>query len=149
MSGRGGDIRSATGARRMGLAVIGALTVALLLSSAPALALSQRGHVFNSTFGSGGSAADEFSNPSGVAVNESTGDVYVADQGNNRIRMIALDGGVTTLAGNGNFGLVDGSGGPHGTAEFDAPTGVAVDGSGNVYVADFYSSCLLYTSRCV
>jgi DNA-binding beta-propeller fold protein YncE len=76
----------------MGLAVIGALTVALLLSSAPALALSQRGHVFNFPFGSGGSGPGEFSNPAGVAVNESTGDVYVADQGNNRVEQFGPEG---------------------------------------------------------
>ena len=42
----------------------------------------------------------------------------------------------TTLAGNGTFGFVDGTGGPGGTTQFRNPTGVAVDTAGNVYVAD-------------
>jgi DNA-binding beta-propeller fold protein YncE len=58
---------------------------ALLLWSAPALALSQRGHVLSFSFGTGGSGEGQFFEPGGVAVNESTGDVYVADRGNNRV----------------------------------------------------------------
>lgn len=93
----------------------------------------------NGTGGSGGSAA--FNNPLGVAI-DSLGNVYVADTSNNRIREIAPNGTVTTLAGNGTSGHVDGTGGAAGTAEFDSPQGVAVDASGNVYVADKYNSCV-------
>lgn len=59
---------------------------ALLLWSAPALALGQRGHEFSFSF-QGGEGA--FGNPSGVAVNESTGIVYVADSGNERVQRFA------------------------------------------------------------
>jgi DNA-binding beta-propeller fold protein YncE/Tol biopolymer transport system component len=64
------------------LCVVGA---GLLLWSAPALALSQRGHVFGFSFGAEGKGAGEFLHPSGIAVNNSTGDVYVADRANNRV----------------------------------------------------------------
>jgi sugar lactone lactonase YvrE len=51
---------------------------------------------------------------------------------------------VTTLAGNpsSSSGSVDGTGGPNGTARFGSPLGVAVDGSGNVYVADEGCACI-------
>jgi hypothetical protein len=61
------------------------------------------------------------------------GIVIVADRLNHRIRKIAADGTVTTLAGTGEAGYADG---PGNSARFDAPSGVAVDGEGNVIVAD-------------
>lgn len=79
-----------------------------------------------------GSAA-QFNGPSGVAV-DSAGNLYVADTGNDTIRKITSGGVVTTLAGNPGFAsYADGSGS---TARFNSPYGVAVDASGNVYVAD-------------
>lgn len=61
------------------------LLAALLLCCKPALALSQRGHVFSFSFGSEGKAEGQFAHPSGIAVNDSTGDVYVADRYNDRV----------------------------------------------------------------
>ncbi|MHB8418394.1 MAG: NHL repeat-containing protein [Myxococcales bacterium] len=72
--------------------------------------------------------------PVGVKVSAG-GEVYIADQGNQRIRLLS-GGSVQTLAGNGQAGFADGTGGPNGTAEFDSPTGVALDGLGDCYVAD-------------
>ena len=64
----------------------------------------------------------------------SSGTVYVADLGNHRIRRIDTSGNVSTLAGTGTAGFADGAAL---TAKFSSPHGVAVNGSGNVYVADF------------
>lgn len=83
-----------------------------------------------STNGTGTSAS--FSNPSGIAIDVS-GNIYVADQGNNLIRMITSLGVVKTLAGSGASGSINGEGT---AASFTNPYGVAVDAYGNVYVAD-------------
>lgn len=79
-----------------------------------------------------GSAA-RFYYPTGVAV-DSGGNVYVADSINHTIRKITPAGIVTTLAGTAqSAGSADGVGA---AARFDYPNGIAVDGAGNVYVAD-------------
>ena len=81
--------------------------------------------------GTGTSA--RFNAPEGVAVN-SAGVVYVADTISDTIRKIEAGGVVTTLAGfYGSLGAVDG---PGPTARFAYPFGVAIDASGNIYVAD-------------
>jgi len=76
--------------------------------------------------------AAQFRNPTGVAV-DAKGNVYVADFSNNRIRKITSGGEVDTLAGTGTPGSKDGAGT---SAQFNEPTGVALDAEGNVYVAD-------------
>jgi streptogramin lyase len=83
-------------------------------------------------FADGTGTAAQFNTPNGVAVDR-FGYVYVSDYGNNRIRKITPQGVVSTLAGTGAAGIVNGSGS---TAQFSAPIGIAVDGSGNIYVGD-------------
>jgi kumamolisin len=88
--------------------------------------------------------ASEFNQPEGVAVDPTTGNVIVADTGNNMIRKITLSTShVSTLAGsstftnvNGtmvNYGWIDATGG---AAYFNGPVNVAIDPSGNIYVTD-------------
>jgi kumamolisin len=74
-----------------------------------------------------------FNFPSSIAV-DASGNLYVADAQNNAIRKVTQAGVVTTLAGQtGVAGLVDGTGK---FAQFNFPSGIAVDSSGNIYVAD-------------
>jgi len=73
-----------------------------------------------------------FYRPRGVAV-DGSGNVYVGDRSNHLIRKITSAGVVTTLAGSGSQGSANGTGT---AASFNNPSGVAVDGSGNVYVGD-------------
>ncbi|MET0982292.1 MAG: NHL repeat-containing protein [Telluria sp.] len=80
----------------------------------------------------GAGAAAAFHTPSALAFDHA-GNLYVADTGNHAIRKIAPNGSVTTLAGGGQPGHLDGKGR---AARFHAPVGIAVDPRGNVYVAD-------------
>ena len=69
---------------------------------------------------------------------DGSGNVYIADSNNHRIRRIDADGTITTVAGTGTGGF-SGDGGPATAAQLDFPTGVAVDGSGNLYIADVFN----------
>jgi sugar lactone lactonase YvrE len=78
-------------------------------------------------------AAARFNDPQGIA-NDSAGNIYVADTFNYTIRKIRPDGSVTTLAGTpGVRGTADGVGA---AAQFCEPVGIAIDSTGNLYVAD-------------
>jgi NHL repeat len=73
----------------------------------------------------------ELSDPCGIAV-DSAGNIYIADQNNNRIRKAAPGGNITTAIGNGTAGFT-GDGGSPTQAEIMAPCGVAVDAAGDIY----------------
>jgi hypothetical protein len=86
--------------------------------------------------GDGGPAiAAEFYNPMGVVV-DNYGNIYIADDLNQRIRIINTSGIISTFAGNGTSGFF-GDGGPATSAEFYGPGGLALDASGNIYIPDF------------
>jgi trimeric autotransporter adhesin len=86
--------------------------------------------------GDGGPAtAAGLSNPYGIAF-DTSGNMYIADTLNNRIRMVStITGIISTVAGIGSFGY-SGDGGPATLAALSGPSGVAVDVSGNIYIVD-------------
>src|SRR5690606_12113851 len=84
-------------------------------------------------FADGSASTAAFNDPSGIAV-DGSGNVYVSEQGNHRVRKITPSGVVSTLAGSGTTGSVNGTGG---SARFHYPLGMAIDASGNLYVADY------------
>ena len=88
----------------------------------------------------GPAVSAELNLPSGITEQVSTQTIYFSDSGNNVVRkivnptMIKTDI-ITTYVGNGTSGY-KGDGGPASKAELDAPTGVAIDSQGNLYIAD-------------
>jgi sugar lactone lactonase YvrE len=85
--------------------------------------------------GDGGPATSaSLSFPQGVAV-DSAGNLFIADSWNNRIRLVDTAGMITSVAGNGMAGF-GGDGGPATSASLLFPSGVAVDGAGNLFIAD-------------
>jgi sugar lactone lactonase YvrE len=104
--------------------------------------------IFPAGFGGDGGAATAafLAQPSAVA-RDSAGNLYIADTGNDVIRRVSSTGVITTVAGvrptctSGPFACVhhpgySGDGGPATKAELNGPTGIAVDGHGNLYIAD-------------
>lgn len=84
--------------------------------------------------GDGGPASQALlRSPGGVAI-DSQGRLYISDGGNNRVRMVS-NGNITTVAGTVSPGYT-GDGGPATSAYLDSPGGVAIDSSGNLYIAD-------------
>jgi len=81
----------------------------------------------------GPAASAQLNAPQGIAV-DSAGNLYIADSGNHSIRKVS-GGVVTTVAGTGTPGF-SGDGGPAASADLNAPQGVALDTSGNLYIAD-------------
>jgi len=86
-------------------------------------------------FADGTGTAAKFDSPAGIAV-DASGNVYVGDEFNHRIRKITSTGVVSTFVGNGTVGFTDGAGA---TVQFQNPFGVTLDASGNLYVGDTYN----------
>lgn len=83
-------------------------------------------------YANGTGTSAKFNVPAGLAIN-ATGDIFVADLENNRIRKISPSGVVSTYAGNGANGLVNG---PAGSASFSSPSAIVSDPYGNLYIVD-------------
>ncbi len=79
-------------------------------------------------------AVFHFGTQPGLAIDK-TGDIYLADDGNNRIREITPDGTINTVAGNGLFRF-SGNGGPAVDATLNDPIGLLGDSSGNIYISE-------------
>ena len=101
-------------------------------------------------YGDAGPATSAYLNqPYGVAV-DSGGNIYIADFGNNVIRAVAAsNNNIYTAAGDGygagsgaGAGNYYGDGGPANGAEFNGPSSVALDASGNLYIADSYNNAI-------
>jgi hypothetical protein len=93
------------------------------------------GNGVGSFSGDGGPAtAAELNEPIAIAIDLS-GNIFIADFGNNRIRLVNTSGTVSTLAGNGGAGFM-GDGGPATAAELYLPQGVAVSAIGEVFISD-------------
>ena len=83
----------------------------------------------------GAAAAAQFSSPTSLAV-DAAGNLYIADSYNHRVRKVdAASGNISTIAGTGTQGF-SGDGGPAAAAQLSFPYGTAVDGAGNLYIAD-------------
>ena len=100
---------------------------------------------FGSWFsGDGGPAtAARLNGAKGVAV-DGAGNLFIADNGNHRIRKVDAAGTISTIAGSGETGLIggggfSGDGGPATAALLDVPYGVALDGAGNLFIADTHN----------
>lgn len=79
-----------------------------------------------------------FNLPFALAIDKED-NLYVSDHRNNRIRKITPEGVVSTIAGSGEAGFLDGSAL---VAKFNGPTGIAVDDQGNVYVSEYYNNTI-------
>jgi len=142
-SGKAGGFKAGTGIA----ATFKAPTALAALATGGAVVVDQEAHLVatvsatakvavlagsgSAGFVNGKGIVARFSSPGGVAV-DGAGIVYVADTGNRRIRRIAKDGTVTTLAGSGKDAVTDG---PGALAAFRGPAAIAVDRAG-IYVGD-------------
>ena len=85
--------------------------------------------------GEGTATAVELNFPAGLVFDATTGNLYIADNGNCRVRMVTSGGTISTVAGNGTCGSTGDSGAPT-AAEINYPVALALDGAGNLYIAE-------------
>jgi hypothetical protein len=125
---------------RLAGCVLSGVTVSVVLTLPAAAATNNIivTYAGDGSFGFGGdggqATAAALKLPTGVLLDNSA-NVFIADTGNNRIRKVAANGIITTVAGNGSSGS-SGDGGPATSARLSGPTGLAIDSAGNLYIAD-------------
>lgn len=156
-----GQVSPVAGTRRSGFSGDGGPATAAQLRDPTALALDARGNLYIADTGNhrirrvapdgtvttvAGSGTPGFSGdggpataaallrPEGVTV-DATGNLFIADTGNQRIRKVTLSGRISTVAGSGQYGY-GGDGGPATGARLYQPAGLAAGADGSVYVAD-------------
>ena len=88
--------------------------------------------------GDGGPALKAQFNFPNHLVADATGNLFIADTANHRVRKISTQGVITTVAGTGKSGF-SGDGGPATEAELGAPAAIAIDADGNLYIAEFFN----------
>jgi uncharacterized protein (TIGR03437 family) len=142
-TGDGGPAASATLGRPVALAVdaggnlfyVDSVDQCVRRISAAGIISTVAGNGVEAFSGDGGLAISaSLAFPLGVAL-DSAGNIYVADANNNRIRMINPGGIITTVAGDATEGF-SGDGGLAVNASINIPSDVAIDGAGNLYIAD-------------
>jgi NHL repeat len=145
--GRGSADRSNAGRAGMIGRILVAVAVSVLPTFGPALATPGDINTVEGTgtagfSGDGGAAtAARLNYSAGVAV-DGAGNVFIADQGNSRIREVAAGTWViNTVAGTGTAGF-SGAGGAATAGQLNYPAEVVVDGAGNVFIADTNNSCI-------
>ncbi len=84
--------------------------------------------------------AAQVNDPWGIGIDPS-GNIYIADRGNNSIRKVNTSGVISTVAGYGSYGY-SGDGAAATAAKMRYPTSVTADGSGNIFIADEFNNCI-------
>ena len=124
------------GGARLFAALIANLAVTALTAAALLAAVGDITTIAGGFIGEGGLATSaRLNSPFGVA-GDASGNLFIADTFNNRVRRVdGATGVITTAAGTGTTGF-SGEGGPATSASLNLPRGVAVDASGNLFIAD-------------
>ena len=113
---------------------LGLLTTAVALAAAGEISTVAGTGTAGFSGDAGPAASAQLSLPKGVAV-DSSGNLFIADTGNHRIRKVDTSGNISTVAGTGALGFSS-DGGPATSAKLFSPIGVALDSSGNLFIAD-------------
>lgn len=139
-----GTFESAGHARRRITVVLAAAGLALVLTpltpaqnAAQRAALAQLGRGRADSPSGVEATSIPLAQPGGIAF-DAAGNLYIADTDDQIVQEVNLAGIITTVAGTGEQGF-SGDGGPATSADLDSPVGVAVDGSGNIYIADTHN----------
>jgi hypothetical protein len=114
--------------------IVTLLAIAFCLNTNAQIIITVAGNHAAGYTGDGGQAINaELNNPIGVAF-DASGNMYIADQSNNRVRKVTPSGIITTYAGSGGTGAV-GDGGQATAARLFSPAGLAFDAKGNLYIS--------------